>query len=276
LLKIIIVLLRDPSGIPGIPGIPGTLGTKEMKRIKVGTLVLLVLLVLVLLLKFFNTSRFGALGMKDQLDYMVQLNFSYKNPGNFNGTWNGIVLYMEELSDSPNTPEVSISEDLFTSKNLFYTTYYSTFYRDYTSWIPNARKDILKDTKFITNLNKLLTGIGMSNNTDNYSNLNTLNDFIKHFKIPNNLYKETSDNKISITNGNVELSTLDSLGLKLKKKNYKFGLAIINNGLILNQSGYETFPFTISDFRFITFDIRNIISNPAGAPEDLSIYVNFL
>jgi hypothetical protein len=230
---------------------------------------------------FFNTSRFGALGMKDQDDYVVQLNFSYKNPGNFNGTWNGIVLYMEELSDSTNTPEyinrqISDTDDLFTSKNLFYTTYYYTFYQDYTLWIPSVRKDILNDTKFITNLNKLLTGIGMSNNTDNYSNLNILNNFIKHFKIPNNLYKETSDNKISITNGNVELSTLDSLGLKLKKKNYKFGLAIINNGLIINQSGYETFPFTISDFRFITFDIRNIISNPAGAPEDLSIYVNFL
>ena len=255
-----------------------------MKRIKVGTIVLvLVLLVLVLFLvfKFFNTSRFGSLGMKDQDDYVVQLNFSYKNPGNFNGTWNGIVLYMEELSDSTNTPEyinrqISDTDDLFTSKNLFYTTYYYTFYQDYTLWIPSVRKDILNDTKFITNLNKLLTGIGMSNNTDNYSNLNILNNFIKHFKIPNNLYKETSDNKISITNGNVELSTLDSLGLKLKKKNYKFGLAIINNGLIINQSGYETFPFTISDFRFITFDIRNIISNPAGAPEDLSIYVNFL
>jgi len=253
-----------------------------MKRIKVGTLVLvlvlLVLLVIVLFLvfKFFNTSRFGALGMKDQDDYVVQLNFSYKNPGNFNGTWNGIVLYMEELSDSPNTPEVSVSDDLFTSKNLFYTTYYSTFYRDYTSWIPSVRKDILNDTKFITNLNKLLAGTEISATTNNYENLNTLNNFIKHFKIPNNLYKETSTGQISITNGKVELSTLDSFKLKLEKKNYKFGLAIINNGLILNQSGYETFPFTISDFRFTTFDIRNIISNPAGAPEDLSIYVNFL
>ena len=270
MLKIIIVLLRDPSGIPS---------TKEMKRIKVGTLVLLVLVLLVLsvlLLKFFNTSRFGALGMKDQDDYLVQLNFSYKNPGNFNGTWNGIVLYMEELSDSTNTPEVSVSDDLFTSKNLFYTNYYSTFYRDYTSWIPNTRKDILNDTNFITNLNKLLAGTEITSTTNNYSNLNILNNFIKHFKIPNDLYKETSDNKISITKGNVDLSTLESIGLKLKKKNYKFGLAIINNGLILNQSGYETFPFTISDFRFTTFDIRNIISNPAGAPEDLSVYVNFL
>ena len=258
-----------------------------MKRIKLITLVLLVLvlgiilLVLVLVFKFFNTSRFGALGMKDQVDYVVQLNFSYKNPGNFNGTWNGIALYMEELSDSTNTPgyinrQISATDDLFTSKNLFYTNYYSTFYRDYTSWISDTRKNILNDTNFITNLNKLLAGTEISSTTNNYSNLNILNNFIKHFKIPNDLYKETSTGQINITKGNVELSTLESIGLKLKKNPYKFGLAIINNGLILNQSGYETFPFTISDFRFTTFDIRNIISNPAGAPEDLSIYVNFL
>ena len=137
---------------------------------------------------------------------------------------------------------------------MFYTTYYFTFYRDYTSWIPNTRKDILNDTKFITNLNKLLAGTEISINTDNYENLNTLNNFIKHFKIPNDLYKETSDNKISITNGKVELSTLDSLRLKLKKKNYKFGLAIINNGLILNQSGMKHSPSQLA-----TLDLLHLI-----------------
>ena len=104
-----------------------------MKRIKLITILVVLGIILFLVFKFFNTSRFGALGMKDQVDYVVQLNFSYKNPGNFNGTWNGIVLYMEELSDSTNTPEyinrqISATDDLFTSKNLFYTNYYSTFY----------------------------------------------------------------------------------------------------------------------------------------------------
>ena len=246
-----------------------------MKKIKLGTLLLFLVLGIILLLIILNTSRFGALGMKDQDDYVVQLNFSYKNPGNFNGTWNGIVLYLEELSDLTNTSEYN-DREVFTSKNLFYTNYYSKFYSDYTSWIPNARKDILKDSKFITNLNKLLTGTGITSNTDNYSNLNTLNNFIKHFKIPNELYKETSTGQISITKGNVELSTLESIGLKLEKKKYKFGLAIINNKLVLNPSDYDIFPFTISDFRFTTFDISNVLSNPAGAPEDLSVYVTFL
>jgi len=255
-----------------------------MKKIKRNPLLIIILIVLgiILLINYLSTSQFGALGLKDQYEYNVQLNFSYTNPKNFNGTWNGIVLYLEELSDSNNNSEyinkqISASDELFNSNNLFYTNYYSKFYQNYTSWIiPEVTTQILKDSNFSTNLNKLLAGTEISGNTDNSENLNTLNDFIKHFKIPNELYKERSKDQISIIQGNVELSTLDSFELKLKKNPYKFGLAIINNGLILNQSGYEIFPFTISDFRFTTFDIRNIISNPAGAPEDISVYVNFL
>jgi len=257
----------------GIPSIPGT---KEMKRIKLGTILIVLGIIVLILLIILNTSRFGTLGIKDQDDYVVQLNFSYTNPGNFNGTWNGIVLYLEELSDLTNTPEY-INREIFTFKNLFYTNYYSKFYQDYTSWInPEVRKEILKDSKFSTNLNTLLAGTGISGTTDNYENLNILNNFIKHFKIPNELYTETSTGQINIIKGNVEISTLDSFKLKLKKKKYKFGLAIINNKLVLNPSDYDIFPFAISDFRFTTFDIRNIISNPAGAPEDLSVYVTFL
>jgi hypothetical protein len=251
-----------------------------MKRIKLGTLVILGIIVLIVL-GIFNTSRFGTLGLRDQNEYLVQLNFSYTNPGNFNGTWNGIILYLEELSEETTTPEyidkqISASDELFTSKNLFYTNYYSTFYQNYTLWIPNTRKQIVKDSNFSTNLNKLLDGTEISGNTDNYENLNTLNDFIKHFKIPNELYMESSTGQINITQGNVELSTLDSFELKLEKKKYKFGLAIINNKLVLNPSDYDIFPFAISDFRFTTFDISNVLSNPAGAPEDLSVYVTFL
>jgi hypothetical protein len=257
-----------------------------MKRIKLGTLVILGIIVLIvlgiILLIIFNTSRFGTLGIKDQNEYLVQLNFSYTNPRNFNGTWNGIILYLEELSEETTTPEyidkqISASDELFTSKNLFYTNYYSTFYQNYTSWInPEVRKQIVKDSNFSTNLNKLLDGTGISGTTDNYENLNILNNFIKHFKIPNELYMESSTGQINSTQGNVELSTLDSFKLKLEKKKYKFGLAIINNKLVLNPSDYDIFPFTISDFRFTTFDISNVLSNPAGAPEDLSVYVTFL
>lgn len=263
-------------------GIPGT---KEMKKIKPIWFVVLVILLLLIIVLFnsFNASRFATLGLKEQSEYIVQLNFSYTNPGNFNGTWNGIVLYLEELSESNNTPEyinqqLSASGDLFNSKNIFYSGFYSTFYQDYKSWItPNIRKQILKDSNFSKNLDVLLGGGNLGDN-GNSENLNTLNDFIKHFKITNSLYEETSDGQIGIEKAEVEANTLSSYRkLVLKNKSvYKFGLAIINNRLIINTNEYTVFPFTISDFRFTTIDISNIVSNPSGTPEDLSVYVTFL
>jgi hypothetical protein len=244
-----------------------------------------IVIVLLFFIIFSLRSRFANVGQTladADGKYEVQINFSYNNPTTFNGNWNGLILYLENVE---NTTEPTKAQ-IFSNTNLFYGIYYnntskvgnSTTQSAYTTWITTGtkRETILTDTTFKSKIETELLK-DTRNSTD--TNIQYLYDFIrKYYAGDDKLYTEQSGNLLKTASSTgIKLATSENLGLKLLPGKYKFSVGIINNKLIINTKDYSFFPFTCSTLKSVILDIStNVISNPSESPDGLTAYVTFL
>ena len=259
--------------------------------IKIKQFIPMIVIVLLFFLIFSFRSRFANVGQTladSDGKYEVQIHFSYDNPTTFNGRWNGLILYLEQVD---NTTEPTKAQ-LFNNTNLFYGIYYnstskvgsSTTQSAYTTWITSGtrRETIVTDDNFKT---AMITELTLSTRTTTDVNIQYLYDFIQeYYPGVGKLYTEVSSpstiktvSPVTGTKTRVNLSTDENLGLKLLPGKYKFSVGIINDKLIINTKDYSYFPFTCSTLKSKVITISaDLISEPSESPDGLTAYVTFL